>query len=169
MRNGRSSNKELNEAIAADKDLRVYATCCGRVRATPNETAELRAAAEAEQARAETSGQKVELLHGFLQLTDYAQAVWEDRLWATEPHSLKQLRAKRRHYEQTVKGLRQWKGLMEQSLSAVSDQILRQILRAEDESLRRRNALAQGAFMQLCRSGRHWICVRSARLSSLRI
>src|SRR6185436_14503484 len=39
------------------------------------------------------------------------------------------------HYEQLLEGLRQWKTLMEQSLSTVSDQVLRQALRAEDTRL----------------------------------
>jgi len=62
-------------------------------------------------------------------------SVWEDRLWATEQRSLRQLRAKQRHYEQLLEGLRQWKTLMEQSLSALSDQVLRQALRTEDTRL----------------------------------
>jgi hypothetical protein len=129
--------KEMNEAIAVDKELRARRDAAlGRVDVAKNETAaELQAAAEVEKERVETSGHKVELLRGFLQLTDYAQTIWEDRLWATEQRSLRQLRAKQRHYEQLLEGLRQSKTLMEQSLSAVSDQVLRRALRAEDTRL----------------------------------
>jgi potassium efflux system protein len=45
------------------------------------------------------------------------------------------LRAKQRHYNQLLDGLRQWKTLIEQSLSGVSDQVLRQALRIEDTRL----------------------------------
>jgi len=129
--------KELNEAISADQELHASRDAAvARVRVAQDATAaELGAAAEVEQARVETSGQKVESLRGFLRLADYAQRVWEDRLWATEQHSWRQLRAKQRHCEQLLEGLRPWKTLMEQTLSAVSDQVLRQALKAEDARL----------------------------------
>jgi potassium efflux system protein len=125
--------KDLNDAITADKQIRALrdnaVLQAGAVNAI-----DLRLAAEVEQARVQTSGLKVESLRAFLQLADYAQTVWEDRFWATEPHSLRELHAKLKQYEQRLEGLRQWKRLMEQSLSAVSDQLLRQALRAEDTS-----------------------------------
>jgi hypothetical protein len=94
-----------------------------------------------EHALLETSERKVESLRGFLRLTEHAQAVWEARLWAAQPRTLGQLRAKQRHYEQVLDGLRQWRALMEQSLAAVSEQVLRQVLRAEDTRLLREVAI----------------------------
>lgn len=128
---------DLNEAIAADKELRTSRDAAvAKARTALDGTAvTLHSAAEVEQARVETSGRKVESIRGFLQLADYARTVWEDRLWVTEPRTLRQLRAKQRHHHQLLEGLRQWKALMEQSLSAVSEQLLRQALRAEGPSL----------------------------------
>src|SRR6185503_6893375 len=95
----------------------------------------LEAGAEVAKARVETSGRRLASLHGFLQLADHAQAVWEDRLWAAEPHGLNQLRTKQRQHQQRLAEIRQWKSLMEQSVSAVSEQALRQALKADDTRL----------------------------------
>lgn len=126
--------KELNAAITLDNQLRTARDAAvEKARAAKGETGiVLRAQAAVEQARVETSGQRVESLRGFLQLADYARTVWEDRLWATEPRAVRQVRAKRQQHQQVLEGLRQWKALMEQSLSALSDQVLRQALKAED-------------------------------------
>jgi small-conductance mechanosensitive channel len=111
-----------------------------------------------QKARIETSARKVESLRGFLQLADYAETVWEDRLWATEHRTLRQLRQKERHHEQLLESVRQWKTLIEQSLSGVSDQILRQTLRSEDPRLKAeereaakqvRDALQERAWIEL--------------------
>ncbi|MDB6032445.1 MAG: putative Mechanosensitive ion channel family protein [Verrucomicrobiales bacterium] len=129
--------KELDGAVAADQGLQAsHALAVGRVPAVPNgNPAEPQLVAEIEAARFETSTLKVESLRSFLQLTDYARTIWQDRVWAAEPRSLRQLRDKEQHHQQRLERLREWKGLMEQSLSAMGDQILRQTVRSEDARL----------------------------------
>jgi small-conductance mechanosensitive channel len=130
-------HSELNEAIAIDRELRsTHDAAPGATRGPEHEGAAVAPSdAEVTKARLDASRRKVEALHGFLQLTDYARAVWEDRLWASEPRSLRQLRERQRHHEQLLDGLRQWKALLEQSLAAVSEQMLRHTLGSEDSRL----------------------------------
>lgn len=96
-------------------------------------------------AELEASGHKVELYRGFLQLTEYAQNIWEDRLWATEHHSVSEIRLRQQRYSALANNLRDWKHLLEQSLSAGSELLLRQVLRVEDGRLspEERSAAAQ--------------------------
>jgi small-conductance mechanosensitive channel len=138
--------QDLKQAIAADEAARssrdkvlnslrlAQEENVASVAQTTN-VAALQVAAGVERAHAETSRQKVEMLRGFLQLASYAETVWQDRVWAIESHSLSQLRAKQRHYEQMLEGLRQWKALMESSLSSISEQVLRNSLKADDPRL----------------------------------
>ena len=131
-------HQELNEAIAADRELRAThdAAVPGATRNAEHEgVAVVPNDADVLKARLDTSRRKVEALHGFFQLTDYAQAVWEDRWWASEPRGLRPLRDRQRHHEQLLEGLRQWKALLEQSLAAVSEQMLRHTLGSEDSRL----------------------------------
>ncbi len=121
--------KDLNDALAADKDLRASRDAAA---ALPRETP---FAVEVENARVETSARKIESLRGFLRLSDYARTVWEDRLWAAGEHSMREMRAKQRYCDQSLAQLREWKILMEQSLSADSEQVLREALRSENTRL----------------------------------
>lgn len=93
---------------------------------------EFRLNTELLQARAETSRQRIEMLRGFLQLTDFVQGMWNDRLWVTQPRTPSQLKAKQRVYDRHLEQLRQWKELMQETLASVSDQMLRHALRAAD-------------------------------------
>lgn len=133
---------ELEEAIGNDRALQTareaarekfHAAQTKKEISRPTADLEqLRGAAEIAQARAETSRQKVEILRGFLQLTDYIQSVWQDRFWATEPRSVRQFRGKKLHYQSYLEKLHEWKALMEDTLASVSDQMLRHGLRATD-------------------------------------
>ncbi len=129
--------KELSEAVAAEKQLRAAMDSPAGTN-SPTETnvfVNAEWSNEVRNARLETSGHKVELLRGFLQISDFAQKILEDRFWATEPRGLKELQAKQRLHAEIMEKLGQWKRLIEQSLSAVSDQALRQAMRMEDTRL----------------------------------
>jgi hypothetical protein len=80
--------KELHEAIVADKESQASRDkFVDRGRAARNETAtEPDAAVEVENAKLETSGQKIELLCGFLRLADYAQTTLGYR--TTQPETV---------------------------------------------------------------------------------
>lgn len=119
--------REIGDAIVHDVEVR---RALGAARenlrlaqpespATPAERLrELRAAVEAEQARAETSELKVDLLRTFLVLADKNQAAWEDRFWATGDRALTALRHKRQLYQDSLAGLRPWRKFAELKLSA---------------------------------------------------
>lgn len=126
-----SLQKDLVNAIAVDRELRA-----SRDRAAiPAERSMLLLALDVENARVETSTRKIESLRSFLRLTEEARRIWEDRLWTTGERGLRELCMKRRHYDQLLDQLRDWKTLMEQSLSVVSEQVLRAALRAENIQL----------------------------------
>lgn len=129
--------KELSDAVTAEKQLRgpTDARVGTNSETQTNVVASTEWGGEVQNARLETSGHKVELLRGFLQMTDFAQRILEDRFWATEPRGLKELQTKQRHHAEILENLRQWKRLIEQSLSAVSDQVLRQAMRMNDSRL----------------------------------
>lgn len=122
-------HRDLNDALAADRNLRASRDAAAS--ASPATTFDIQIG----NARAETSARRIESLRGFLRLADYARTVWENRLWATGHHGLREIRARQRHYDQRLAQLREWKVLMEQTLSAASELVLREALRSENSSL----------------------------------
>lgn len=118
--------KELEAAIAVDTPLRRELESARDALRKAQEAApvldarlaELQAAVEAAQLRAETSEVKIEILRSLLRLVDYGQAVWEDRFWAAGDRSLTELRAKQSRYQPELESLREWKKFVETKLEA---------------------------------------------------
>lgn len=154
--------KDFDEASAAEKELRaVQEAAAGRLRQlTEAHSVEGQLALEVANAQLETCERKIESLRGFLRLADLAQSVWEDRLWITQGRTLRELRAKRRQAEESLKQLGEWKALMEQTLSAASEQVLREALRFESARL---TAAERGAAQQIhaALQERAWIGLRT--------
>ncbi len=140
-----SFQKELNEALAADVELRKSLdTLRENLRngtAPPGPDAnvltltELQGAVEAAQMRAETSDTKIEILRTFVSLADYIQGVWEDRIWVRNDHTLMELRSKREQYEQLLTNLNQWTKFAEAKLSASVAQAIRYSIKQGDPSM----------------------------------
>lgn len=120
--------KELEATIAADTPVRRELESAQDALRKAQEAApapdarlaELQAAVEAAQLRAETSEVKIEILRSVLRLADYGQAVWEDRFWAASDRSLTELRAKQNRYQPGLESLRQWKKFVETKLEATT-------------------------------------------------
>ena len=118
--------RELSSAIPNDAELRrSLATARENLRLAELDSAhtpaqrlrELRAVMEAGEARAETSGLRVDLLRTFLVLADRNQATWEDRFWATGDRTLTELRNKRQSHAESIEGLRPWRRFAQLKLS----------------------------------------------------
>ncbi|MFO1498243.1 MAG: mechanosensitive ion channel [Verrucomicrobiota bacterium] len=153
--------QELNDAIAADNQLRTARDTMARSETSADSPVggETALAFQIAEARVETSGQKVDALRSFLRLAEYARTVWQDRFWAATDREVRPLRAKQRACAGAIHGLREWRALMEQSLSSVSEQVLRQTLRVED---RRLSPGESEAARQICATlqERAWIQLR---------
>lgn len=80
----------------------------------------------------EAAHERVEVLKAMMQLTDYAETIWEDRLWVTQEQPAGEIRIKSEQMRTVLDNLKLWKSVIQSRILSVAG--LAQIHRARLES-----------------------------------
>jgi len=95
------------------------------------ELKQLQALVELQTVLADGSREQVEVMKGRVQLIDYAETLWEDRLWLTRHPSLEEIRAKSEEVRTILDNLQLWKTVVQSRMLALVGLIQSQRARIE--------------------------------------
>lgn len=84
-----------------------------------NELKQLQTLVELQTVLADGSREQVEVMKGRVQLIDYAETLWEDRLWLARNPSLEEIRAKSEEVRTILDNLQLWKTVVQSRMLAL--------------------------------------------------